>query len=174
MERKNSIPESSTSSEFVLTRVFNAPLDLVWAMYSEEKHLSQWWGPKDFDLKVAKMEFKVGGMFLFKMSTSGFEMWAKFIYKKIIPKTQLSFVLSFSDPDGGITRQPGAPEWPVEILNTITFFEKEGKTTMTLRGIPVNASEDEIRVYREGFESMNEGFNGTYDQLDEYLKKVQA
>ena len=80
--------------------------------------------------------------------------------------------MSFSDEQGGTTKHPLAPSWPSEILNTLTLSEKEGKTTLILKGIPINATDDEVKTFTDGFASMNQGFGGTYHQLDEYLKTL--
>jgi hypothetical protein len=64
--------------------------------------------------------------------------------------------------------------WPLEVLNTMVLVEKNGKTEMTLTGIPINATEEERRTFKEGFKSMQQGFKGTLDQLEAYLKKPKA
>ena len=51
----------------------------------------------------------------------GSEMWGKFVYREIAPPERLVFIVSFSDENGGMTRHPMAPTWPLEMLNTLTF-----------------------------------------------------
>lgn len=77
-----------------------------------------------------------------------------------------------SDQEGNITRSPFSDIWPLETRNTLTLEEIDGKTTLTLRGYPVNASEVEIKAFEAGHESMKQGFSGTFGQLEEYLAKV--
>lgn len=62
--------------------------------------------------------------------------------------------------------------WPLEILNTVTFTENAGKTTVTIKGAPINATEEELNKYQEMHQSMQQGFGGTFDQLAEYLQKI--
>lgn len=160
----------SQPKEFTITRVFNAPLDLMWKVNTEAKHLEKWWGPKGLKMSRCTLDLKPGGVFHYGMMTpDGQEMWGKFVYKEIRPKTYLSWVVSFSDKDQGITRHPMAAQWPAEILSTMTLSEKDGKTTMVLTGRPINATEDEVKLYFNSFEGMNQGFAGTFGQLDEYL-----
>jgi hypothetical protein len=87
------------------------------------------------------------------------------------------FVSAFSDADGGITKPPfpqlGDP-WPLEILNTLTLAEQGGKTTLTLRGGPINASEAERKAYAGMFGSMQQGFAGTFDKLAQHLAASQG
>jgi uncharacterized protein YndB with AHSA1/START domain len=55
----------------------------------------------------------------------------------------------------------------------MTLTETNGKTTMTLHGVPINATEEERKTFQEGRGSMQQGFKGTLDQLDVYLASVQ-
>ena len=54
----------------------------------------------------------------------------------------------------------------------MTFEESAGKTTVTLRGLPINATEQECRTFKDGHKSMQQGFGGTIDQLTAYLARV--
>lgn len=160
------------AKEFVITRIINAPLDLIWKANTEADRLAQWWGPKGFKMLKCTIDLRPGGMFHYGMqSPDNSVMWGKFVYREIVPKTKLVFVVSFSDEKAGITRHPMAPNWPAETLNTLTLSEHEGKTTLTLSGGPINATEEERNMFYSAFEGMNQGFKGTYDQLDEYLAK---
>ncbi len=160
--------------EFEIMRVFNAPLDLVWKVYTEKEHLVKWWGPKGLTMLDAKLDFRVGGIFHYGMATpDGHKMWGKFIYKEIVPKTKIVFVVSFSDENGGVTRHPMSQTWPLETLNTVTLSEENGKTTMKISGGPINATDEEKATFYGAFESMNQGFKGTFDQLEEYLATVK-
>jgi uncharacterized protein YndB with AHSA1/START domain len=67
-----------------------------------------------------------------------------------------------------------SPTWPLEVLNTMSLSEHEGKTTMTISGYPINATDEERQTYNAGRGSMKQGFTGTLDQLDAYLAKVQS
>jgi hypothetical protein len=64
------------------------------------------------------------------------------------------------------------PVWPSEILNTITLTEYEGKTTLIIKGKPINATAEEIKNFENFRDSLQGGFTGTFDQLDEYLAQV--
>ena len=63
--------------------------------------------------------------------------------------------------------------WPLEVLNTTTLIEENGKTTLTMHGVPINATEEERKTFQEGRGSMQQGFKGTLDQLDTYLATMQ-
>ena len=168
-EQKNS-PTGPAQPELVLTRVFDAPRDLVFKAWTEADRLAKWWGPKGFKVGITKLDLRPGGTFHYSMrSPNGDEMWGRFVYREITPPERIVFVNSFSDEKGGITRHPMSATWPLEVLNTLTFDEHGGKTTITLKGHPVNASEAELKTFHEGTKSMQQGFKGTFDQLADYL-----
>ena len=167
----------SVVPEFVITRQFDAPRELVWKAWTEAEALAQWWGPKGATIRVVKLEMRAGGMFHYAMRyTLGREMFGRFVYREIAAPERLVFVSSFSDADGGITRAP-FPQlggtWPLEVLNTLTLAEESGKTTLMLRGGPINATEKELETYAGMFDSMRQGFTGTFDQLAEHLAKAR-
>jgi uncharacterized protein YndB with AHSA1/START domain len=156
---------------FTIVRTFDAPLELVWKAHTEADRLAKWWGVKGMQTTVRRFELRPGGMFLYGMrSPAGQEMWGRFVYREILPMKRLAYVVSFSDPEGGITRAPFFEDWPLEVLNVLTLEESGGRTTLTLRGGPLGASEAELARYRSHHESMNGGFNATYDQLAAYLQ----
>ena len=89
-------------------------------------------------------------------------------------RSGIVFVNSFSDAEGGITRAPFPQlegKWPLEVLNTMTLTEQGGMTTLNLRGGPINATEEERKMFASMHESMRQGFGGTFDQLADYLAK---
>jgi uncharacterized protein YndB with AHSA1/START domain len=158
------------SREFVITRVFDAPRDLVWKAFTQVEHLKHWWGPKGFKMLTCTLDLRVGGMFHYGMaSPEGHEMWGKWTFREIDPPRKLVFISSFSDKQGGLTRHPMAPSWPAEMLGTTLFEDQGGKTLITNKVVAYNASEEERRTFEAGFESMKGGFGGTFDQLSAYL-----
>ena len=161
------------TDEFVVERVFEAPRKLVWQAWTEPEQLAQWWGPKGAAIHVAKHELRPGGMFHYSMQFQpGRDIGGRFIYREIAAPERLVFVSSFSDADGGITRPPFpqlGDDWPLEILNTLALAEQGGKTTLTLRGGPINATEAGRKAYASMFGSMQQGYAGTFDKLAEHL-----
>ena len=156
--------------QFEIVRTFNAPRQKVWQAWTTESSLLQWWGPKGFKMLAGKLELKPGGVFHYGMQTpDGNEMWGKFIYREIHAPDRLVFVNCFSDKDGNTCPNPWMPVWPLETLNVVSFEEVDGKTVITLRGAPINPTPEELKAYEGLKESMQQGFSGTWAQLDEYL-----
>jgi uncharacterized protein YndB with AHSA1/START domain len=160
---------------FEITRVFDAPREQVWKAWTDPARLKHWWGPKGFTVHTCKVDLRPGGTFLYGMkSPAGADMWGKFIYRKIEAPGRLEFIVSFSDPKGGVTRHPSSPGWPLEILSVVSFDEQGGKTKVTVQWSPHNAPDEERKTFEEGRDSMKQGWTGTFDQFAGYLKQAQA
>ncbi|MGA2583589.1 MAG: SRPBCC domain-containing protein [Tepidisphaeraceae bacterium] len=166
---------SADERDFVISRVFDAPRDLVFSAWTEPNRLAQWFGPKGCTIRVAKMEMRPGGVLHSCMKTpDGREMWGKWVIREVVPPRRLVFVNSFSNEEGGMTRHPLSPTWPLQMLTTVTFVEQDGKTEITLRWIPINSTDVENKTFDAGRDSMNMGWGGTFDQLDAYLAQTKG
>ena len=163
------------SVDFVVTRSFDAPRALVFATMTQVEHLSKWWGPQGCTIDVIKHEPIVGGLFHYRMGFGpGVEMYGRFLYREITPVERIVFVNGFADEEGTPIRYAVSPTWPVEVLNTTTLTEQDGKTTMTLHSTPLHASEIEIETFKSGHDSMRQGFGGMYDEYEKYLATLTA
>lgn len=164
----------AANQEFTISRVFNAPRDRVWNAWTQAESLAEWWGPKGCKIQIFKLDFRPGGVFHYSMKFSnGPEMFGRFAYREIAAPERIVFVSSFADAEGKITRAPFFDGgWPLEVLNVVTFTEQAGKTTLALRGGPINATAAEHKQFVANFASMQQGFGGTFDQLDAYLAKA--
>lgn len=159
---------------FVASRVFDAPRDKVWKAWTEAERLKQWWGPAGFKVHTCKVDLRPGGTFLYGMTApDGTDMWGRFIYREIRAPQKLVFIVSFSDPNGGVTRHPWNENWPLETHSTVTFEEIGAKTKVTVQWLPADsASEIERKTFDEGRDSMKQGWGGTMDQFAHYLGKA--
>lgn len=161
------------SKEFVIKRVFDAPRELVWKAFTESQHLKHWWGPKGFKMLTCSIDLRPDGVFHYGMQApNGSEMWGKWVFREIVPPEKLVIVISFSDKNGGMTRHPFASDWPLQMLGTSTFTAQDGKTLLTTRTVALNPTEIERQTFEAGFDGMEQGFSGTWDQLEAYLKTL--
>lgn len=156
---------------FVISREINAPRELVWKSWTESERLTQWWGPKGATVGYAKMDFRQGGTFHYRFHYAGQDMWGKKYYREIVKPERIVFINTFSDEQGAVTHHPLSPTWPAELLTTVTFEEREGKTTVTIEWTPINATAEELKTFDEGRGSMKQGWTGTLDQLADLLVK---
>ncbi len=145
-----------------ITRVFDAPRDLVFKMWTDEKHLQAWWGPAGSDNGETRLDVRPGGEIFVQMRGPGFDhpMGGEFL--EIDPPRRLVFTSkAFKNPDGS---------WRIVNHNTVTFEESGGKTTMTLHCVVQHASQD-LGVPVDG---MAAGWNGSFDRLHGRLASRQA
>jgi uncharacterized protein YndB with AHSA1/START domain len=160
--------------DFVISRTFDAPRDLVWKAFTEPERMKHWWGPKGFTVIASKMDFRPGGTYHYGMrAPDGSAMWGKFVYREISPPERMVFINSFSDEARGITRHPMAPTWPLQMFSIFTFEDVGGgKTKLTVRWSPHHATEEERKTFAASHDSMRGGWGGTMDQLAAYLVKA--
>lgn len=156
--------------DFVISRTFRAPRDLVFKIWTQREHLMKWFGPKGFTIPQCTNDFRPGGTLLYCMrSPAGPDMWGKWTYREIVPPRRLVFVMSFSDAAGGLTVHPMMPDWPRETLSTVVFTEHGDKTTVTIRWSALNATAAERKVFNTSHDSMRQGWGGTLEKLTEYV-----
>lgn len=161
------------SNTFTLSRVLDAPLSLVWQVHTDPQHLAHWWGPAGSKMNITQLDLRPGGICHFHLQMPDGEMWAKFVYREVVPEQKLVFVLSFANAGGDIVPAPMTDVWPREILYTFTFEEQDGKTLVSISGHPIHASESEEKAFYEELAGMSEGFGGSYAQLATYLERVR-
>ena len=158
---------------FVLTRVLDAPRDLVFDAWTKREHLMNWFGPKGFKMLATALDLRPGGVFHYGMQApDGSKIWGKWTFREIVRPERLVVVASFSDEAGGVTRHPMASSWPLETLSTTTFAEQGSKTLMTLKWEAINATDEERKTFDSSHEGMKAGWGGTMEQLAEYLAKL--
>jgi uncharacterized protein YndB with AHSA1/START domain len=165
---------TAAADEFVLTRELDAPRELVWRAFTEPERLIHWWGPKGFTVRDCHVDLRPGGHFRYALrSPDGQDLWGRLVYREIAPPERLVFIVSFTDQQGRIARHPWSPSWPLEILSTVTFAERDGRTTLTIRWVPHEASETERQTFAAGRDGIRAGWTGTLDQLAAYLANAK-
>jgi uncharacterized protein YndB with AHSA1/START domain len=133
---KNTVNETE---RMVVTRVFDAPRELVWKAWTDPKYVMQWWGPEGFTSLSCKMEFRVGGKLLYGMkSPDGQEFWNAVEYYEIVPHEKIVSLMYFSDSMGNKIDPAdlGIEHEAVEGAYDVTIFEDlgNGRTKLTFIG----------------------------------------
>jgi uncharacterized protein YndB with AHSA1/START domain len=166
-------PTQTKAPDFAISRVLDAPREMVWSAFTDPERMKHWWGPKGFTVIASKMDLRPGGTYHYGLKApDGTPMWGKFVFREIVPPTRMVFISSFSDEAGGTTRHPLHMSWPLEMLSVFTFEELPGgKTKFTVHWTPHNATEEERKTFDAGQASMQQGWSGTLDQLTAYLAK---
>lgn len=162
---RNSSATNAVARELVITRIFDAPRELVWRAWTEPERLMRWWGPKGYTSPVFKIDLRVGGKYLYCMrSPEGKEFWSTGVYREIVPPERLVVTDSFADQDGNVVPASHyglGEDFPLELEVSVTFEEQDGKTKMTLRHVGLPAGQMS--------EMTGAGWNESFDKLAESL-----
>ena len=143
---------------------------MLWSAWTEEQHLRQWFAPGGFTIPVCRLNLAPGGHFHYCLrAVNGVEMWGKWVFTEIASPERIALVSTFSNKHGNITRHPYVAGWPLEVLTTTTLRECEGQTEVKIAWVPINASVAEEKTFASMHDAMTQGWNGTLDQLAEYL-----
>jgi uncharacterized protein YndB with AHSA1/START domain len=124
---------------FVISPTFDVSRDMLWKCCTDPERMRPWWGPKGVTIIASKMDLRPGGTYHYAMRTpDGKQMWGRFAYREITPPERLVFANAFSDEQGGLTRHPLSPSWPIEMLSTFSFVDNGGNTTFTVTWTPLS------------------------------------
>jgi len=138
--------------DLVVTRVFAAPVELVWKAWTNPEYVMRWWGPDYFTSPSAKMDFREGGTSLVCMRApedfGGQDMYSTWVYQKIVPMERIEFIQNLADKDGNQIdpAQIGMPpEFPRDMRTVVTFKDLgNGKTEMTVTEYNVPTADTEL------------------------------
>ena len=163
---------SQAAAPFSISRIFNAPRELVFGVHTQAAHLEHWWSPTGFKTIHSSMDFRVGGVYLYgNEGPDGMQIWGKQVFREIVPNERLTYIQSFSDKDGGVTRHPLSATWPLESLANIVFEAIDSASTMvTLTWQPWNSDDIGNSTFDAARSGMEQGIGGTFAKLDAYLK----
>jgi uncharacterized protein YndB with AHSA1/START domain len=146
--------------DLVMTRVFDAPRELVFQVWTDPMHLAQWWGPNGFTNPVCEMDLRVGGELRIHMRAPDGKVYPmKGVFEEITPPERLVFVSSALDENG---------KSMFDILNTVIFAEQNGKTALTLQARVLTTSA-QAPQYLKGMEA---GWTQTLDRLGKHLDSI--
>jgi len=175
LARFEEVLSTYTGEEFVLTRELNAPRELVYRSWTEPERLEKWFGPVGTKLIVKRADIREGGHFVYGMQLpDGNTMWGRWTFRDLTPLSRIVLVTSFVDENEQPIAPPMAKDFPIEMLSTTTFEERDGKTLVTLRSRAMYASPVQQHTFAGFFQSMEQGWGGTFGQLIAYLEREQA
>jgi uncharacterized protein YndB with AHSA1/START domain len=159
------------AEDFLVSRLVDAPRERVWKCWTEPEQLGAWFGPKGFETVKANLDFRPGGIYHYGIRGNGVEIWGKWTIKEIDAPEKLVFINAFSDKDGGIGRHPMSPMWPPQMMTTVVFSDFGPKTLITVHWSPYQATDVERKTFTDGRAGIYQGWGGTFDRLDDYLKE---
>jgi uncharacterized protein YndB with AHSA1/START domain len=165
--------EASGKEKFVITRSFDAPLDLMFEMWTNPKHFSQWLPPTGFEMQFIRSDIKPGGTTFYFMTGNGPKMYGRAEYLQIEKPHRLVYTQQFCDENEKISRHPLAPTWPETMLTTVELAaEGPGRTRVTVTWEPYGpATREEVETFIKAKGGMTQGWTGSFDKLESFLAK---
>ena len=149
--------KTKTGPELEITRVFDAPRELVWAAWTDLEQLARWSGPRGFEITFNESDLRPGGAWRMGMRSQQWgEIWQHGVFREIDRPDRLVFTTAWEEP-------AGTPEH--EMLVTIGFAEVDGKTEMTFHQAAFSAEPSR--------DSHIDGWTQCFDKLDGYLEETQ-
>ena len=120
----------------VISRVFDAPRELVFEAWTTPECLLRWFAPHGCAFHIERIDVRPGGGFHSCIRDGAFECWCVGSYQEIVRPERLVYTLAIADRQGNKVAAAAAghdERWPQETLLTVTFEELDGKTRLTLR-----------------------------------------
>ena len=162
MAEKSSVATTYTTPsdrEIGMTRVFDAPRELVYQAYTDPNHVPHWWGPRRMTTTVDTMDVRPGGAWRFvHHDPEGNEYGFRGEFREVVPPERLVYTFEFEGMPGHI------------LVETVTFEEQDGKTTVTSTAL-FDSVEDRDGMLESGMES---GAIESWDRLQELLDRLSG
>ncbi len=138
--------------DIVVTRIFDAPVELVWRAWTDPGYVMRWWGPDHFTSPSAKIDFREGGTSLVCMRApedfGGQDMYSTWVYQKIVPMQHIEFIQNLADENGNLldpAKLGLPPEFPKDTRTIVSFKALgNGKTEMTVTEYSMPAPDTEM------------------------------
>jgi uncharacterized protein YndB with AHSA1/START domain len=147
------VQASHSERALTMTRVFDAPREMLWKAWTDSAHAMNWWGPRDHPARQVKMNVWPGGRWrccLHSVET-GADLWHGGEFREVVPPERLVFTFAWEEEG----------ERGLETLVTVTFTEEDGKTRMNFHQAPFQSDGE-----RDGHRG---GWGSAFDRLDDLL-----
>jgi uncharacterized protein YndB with AHSA1/START domain len=150
----------------VISRVFDAPRELVFEAWTRPEYLLRWFAPHGCSFHFERIDVRPGGGFLSCIRDGSFECWCVAVYQEIVEPQRLVYTLALADRDGNKVAAATVghdPRWPSETLLTVAFDDQDGKTRLTLRQNVAESLAKQTGAYPSWLEML--------DRLEELLRE---
>jgi uncharacterized protein YndB with AHSA1/START domain len=150
----------------VISRVFDAPRELVFEAWTNPEYLLRWFAPRGCSFEIARIDVRPGGGFHSCIRDESFECWCLGEYREIVRPERLVYSLAIADRHGNKVAPASVghdPRWPQETLLTVVFEDLGGRTQLTLRQDVAESLAKETGAYPSWLEML--------DRLDDLLRE---
>lgn len=168
--------ESTGKEKFVINRTFDAPMALMFEMWTNPKHLSQWLPPTGLKMEFIRSDIKPGGSTFYFMSGGDLKMYGSMQYLEIQKPNRVVYTQQFRDENENISRHPLAPTWPETMLTTVDLTEEgpdQTRVTVTWE-VYGSATPEDLKAFIQEKPGMTQGWTGSFDKLEDLLAKQMS
>jgi uncharacterized protein YndB with AHSA1/START domain len=161
-KKQTEIQQDLANKKLLVSRDFDAPVDVVWRAWTEKEFIDQWWAPKPWKARTKTMDFKEGGTWLYCMEgPDGEQQWCRADFTTIVHQKYYEGSDAFSDEHGNINNDIPVTDWKVAFSPTATGT----KVNVELK---FKSEADLQKIVEMGFK---EGFTAAHENLDTLLEK---
>jgi len=177
MSVQRSVDEPILAGAVVLSRVFDAPRELVFEAWTKVEHFSRWFGPHGAAVLGCAIDLRPGGVIRFAHRfEDGATIHLKGTFSEVVQDQRLVFTIGFVDEHGRPGGHPMLPDWPRDglIESTVVLEDADGGTRVSVvqRVLPLEA-ESQAAVKQHQLLA-REGWTQTLDRLDEHLATLRG
>lgn len=160
---------------FVINRSFEAPIGVVFEMWTDPRHLVRWLPPAGFDMEILRADIAAGGSCFFRMSNGkGISFHGRFDYREIVAPHRIVYGQRFCDAAENEAHHPGMPEFP-STMQTTVLLAREGEMATRVTVVSTIDGETgarEIEAFRNERSGMTLGWTGSFDALERLLART--
>jgi len=133
---RGNVAAKTADRDLVITRVFDAPRDLVFKAWTDPEQLKRWYAPRGCEIHFAKLDIRPGGTFHSCIRNPKFhDCWCVGVYREIVVPERIVYDMAVADENGNRVEPADVgmdPDWPKETVVTVTFAAQGDKTKVTL------------------------------------------
>lgn len=173
MTTKSAVTAKSIGNDLIISRVFNAPCELVFKVWTSKKHVEQWWGPHFIKKNKIEIDLRKGGAYRYVMcGPDGTEYPMKGVFTEIVNNKRITYTCNLDEhPDAWhqmVRNNLTNKEASIDSVVTVTFEDHEGKTRLTI------TSQFRSKEVMEAFTKMQmvAGWTESMEKFENELNKI--
>jgi uncharacterized protein YndB with AHSA1/START domain len=158
---------------FTISRVFDAPIELLYEVHTQKEHMKHFWGPKESNTEILEFDLDTGGRIFYCMNMPDGKYYAQQIFREIVTNKLLIVMTTFCNEQGAAIHPPMMETLPMNMLTSMGFEAVDEHTTrLTIKVVPFNATAGEYQEFVQLKSNMHDGYTGTFDVLQQYLGTI--
>jgi uncharacterized protein YndB with AHSA1/START domain len=165
------LEQRATGQEkFVINRVFDAPIDVMFEMWTNPEHFARWLPPTEADMRFFRADIRAGGSAFFVISGAQGTKWGRNEYEVVEKPHRIVYRQQFCDENEKVVRHPFSPNFPETLRTTVLFADEGDATRVTVTWEPLGElTPAELETFVKERAGMTNGWTGSFDKLEALL-----